>query len=93
MKTTRADFYNTDQGCSIKMVSLMALLSYPQPMRFTYCLGPPPIRSAYQSTPPPWHSHNSFFSGEPSSKNRNISFFFSLQKIPFEQRIPTELHF
>ena len=39
------------------MVSLMALLSYPQPMRFNYCLGPPPIRSTYQSIPPPWHSH------------------------------------
>ena len=42
----------------------------------------PPIRSVYQSTPPPWHSHNSFFSGEPCSKNRN---FFSFQPIPFEQ--------
>ena len=41
---------------------------------------PPPIRSTYQSTPPPWHSHNSFFSGEPSS-NRN--FFPHLNKLLF----------
>ena len=63
------------------MVSLMALLSYPQPMRFNYCLGPPPIRSTYLSTPPPWHSHYAIthFSGEPSSKNRN---FFFIPKDP-----------
>ena len=131
------------------MVSLMALLSYSQPMRFNYCLGPSSIRSTYQSTPPPWHSHYAathFFSGEPSSNNRNFFFiprshlnkgypqscifrrpttykanlpvnptimaltlchnsffldspllkigtFYFHSKIPFEQRIPTELHF
>ena len=48
---------------------------------------PPPIRSTYQSTPPPWHSHNSLFSGEPSSKDRN--FFHSnrshLKKLHFRE--------
>ena len=32
------------------VVSLMALVSYSKPMKFNYCLGPPPLRSTYHGT-------------------------------------------
>ena len=60
----------------------------PPPMRFNYCLGPPPIRS-------PHHPHNSFIFREPPFKELEECFSHSslYLTLVFKLKQPIELHF